>query len=85
MRMSTADRPAPAQEAVFAPGLRVEIRDAEWVIKRADLTSNGISIVLSTHVEDLAAAMLAKKREPKLTDGKRRYRTFGDRMPKRRG
>jgi hypothetical protein len=50
--MSTAERAAPAQEAAFAPGLRVEIRDAEWVIKRADLTSNGTHSLLVTGIPD---------------------------------
>src|ERR1039457_4144424 len=51
--MSTADRPAPAQGAVYAPGLRVEIRDAEWVIKRADLTSSGTYSLLVTGISEL--------------------------------
>lgn len=37
----------------FAPGLRVEIRDAEWVIKRADLTSNGRHALLVTGISEL--------------------------------
>ncbi len=51
--MSTADRPGPAQKAAFAPGLRVEILDAEWVIKRADLTSNGTHSLLGTGISEL--------------------------------
>lgn len=51
--MSTANRLAPAEGAVFAPGLRVEIRDAEWVIKRADLTSSGTHSLLVTGISEL--------------------------------
>jgi superfamily II DNA/RNA helicase len=58
--MSTADRRAPAQEAVFAPGLRVEIRDAEWVVKRADLTSNGTHSLLVTGISELVRGKEAR-------------------------
>jgi ERCC4-related helicase len=58
--MSAADRPAPAQEAVFAPGLRVEIRDAEWVVKRADLTSNGTHSLLVTGISELVRGKEAR-------------------------
>lgn len=51
--MSGLNRPAPAPEATYAPGLRVEIRDAEWVIKRADLTSNGTYSLLVTGISEL--------------------------------
>lgn len=42
-----------SQHEAFAPGLRVEIRDAEWVIKRADLTLNGTHSVLVTGISEL--------------------------------
>jgi hypothetical protein len=58
--MSTANRTAPAQEAVFAPGLRVEIRDAEWVIKRADLTSSGSHSLLVIGISELVRAKEAR-------------------------
>ncbi len=58
--MSIADRPAPAQEAMFAPGLRVEIRDAEWVIKRADLTSSGTYSLLVTGISELVRGKEAR-------------------------
>jgi ERCC4-related helicase len=49
----------PVREA-FAPGLRVEVRDAEWVIKRADLTSNGTHSVLVTGVSELVRGREAR-------------------------
>lgn len=58
--MSTGNRPVPAQEAAFAPGLRVEIRDAEWVIKRADLTSNGFHSLLVTGISELVRGKEAR-------------------------
>ncbi|MBI3681126.1 MAG: DEAD/DEAH box helicase [Acidobacteria bacterium] len=58
--MSTADHPAPARDAVFAPGLRVEIRDAEWVIKRADLTSSGTYSLLVTGISELVRGKEAR-------------------------
>lgn len=58
--MSTADRPAPAQGAVYAPGLRVEIRGAEWVIKRADLTSSGTYSLLVTGISELVRGREAR-------------------------
>jgi len=58
--MSAAERPAPAQDAVFAPGLRVEIRDAEWVIKRADLTSSGTYSLLVTGISELVCGKEAR-------------------------
>src|SRR5260370_28513707 len=58
--MSTADRPARAQEAAFAPGLRVEIRDAEWVIKRADVTSSGTYSLLVTGISELVRGKEAR-------------------------
>src|SRR5262245_53939554 len=57
--MSTASPPAPAQQA-FAPGMRVEIRDAEWVIKRADLTSNGTHSVIVTGISELVRGREAR-------------------------
>src|ERR1035441_2127853 len=59
-RMSTADRPVPAQGAVYAPGLRVEIRDAEWVLKRADLTSSGTYSLLVTGISELVRGKEAR-------------------------
>ena len=47
-------------EAAFAPGLRVEIRDAEWVIKRADLTSNGTHSLLVTGISELVRGKEAR-------------------------
>ena len=38
---------------MYAPGLRVTIRDAEWIIKRADLTSNGTYSLLVTGISEL--------------------------------
>ena len=58
--MSTADRPVPAQGAVYAPGLRVEIRDAEWVLKRADLTSSGTYSLLVTGISELVRGKEAR-------------------------
>src|SRR5262249_16761544 len=58
--MSTANRPAPAQQEVFAPGLRVEIRDAEWVIKSADLTSAGDYSLLVTGISELVRGKEAR-------------------------
>jgi hypothetical protein len=58
--MSTADRPAPARDAVYAPGLRVEIRDAEWVIKRADLTSSGTYSLLVTGISEVVRGKEAR-------------------------
>ena len=40
---------------MYAPGLRVEIRDAEWVIKRADLTSSGTYSLLFTGISEVSA------------------------------
>jgi ERCC4-related helicase len=57
--MSKASSPAPAQQA-FAPGLRVEIRDAEWVIKRADLTSSGTYSVIVTGISELVRGREAR-------------------------
>src|SRR5262245_55327900 len=57
--MSTPSSPMPAQQA-FAPGLRVEIRDAEWVIKRADLTSNGTHAVIVTGFSELVRGREAR-------------------------
>lgn len=58
-RTTLASVPAPAPE-VFAPGLRVEIRDAEWVIKRADLTSNGTHSLLVTGISELVRGREAR-------------------------
>jgi hypothetical protein len=58
--MGTANRAAPAEEAVFAPGLRVEIRDAEWVIKRADLTSSGSHSLLVTGISEIVRGKEAR-------------------------
>lgn len=51
--MSSLNRPSPAPEATYAPGLRVEIRDAEWVVKKADLTPNGFHSLLVTGISEL--------------------------------
>jgi hypothetical protein len=51
--MSSLNHAAPAPEAPYASGLRVEIRDAEWVIKRADLTPNGTYSLLVTGISEL--------------------------------
>ena len=45
---------------MFAPGLRVEIRDAEWVIKRADLTSSGTYSLLVTGISELVRGKEAR-------------------------
>src|SRR5438270_9873888 len=58
--MSTVNRPAPTQGALYAPGLRVEIRDAEWVIKRADLTSNGTHSLLVTGISEIVRGREAR-------------------------
>jgi len=57
--MSTIQRTAPAQEQ-FAPGLRVTIRDAEWIIKRADPTSNGFHSLLVTGISELVRGREAR-------------------------
>ena len=57
--MSTASRPTPAPQAC-APGVRVEIRDAEWVIKRADWTANGTYAVLVTGISELVRGREAR-------------------------
>jgi hypothetical protein len=51
--MSTIKRSGLAEEAVFPPGLRVEIRNAEWGIKRADLTSSGPHALPVTNIPEL--------------------------------
>ncbi|MDD3513632.1 MAG: hypothetical protein PHV21_06485, partial [Synergistaceae bacterium] len=46
----------------FAPGARVEIRDAEWVIRKAELTPNGQALHvtgLSDPVKDRSAIFLS--------------------------
>lgn len=58
--MSIANRLAPAQEAVPTPGLRVEIRDAEWVVKRTDPTSNGYYSLLVTGISELVRGKEAR-------------------------
>ncbi len=59
--MSTLSRGATSQhDAVFAPGLRVTIRDAEWVIKRPDLTSNGTYSLLVTGISELVRGREAR-------------------------
>jgi hypothetical protein len=45
---------------VFAPGLRVEIRDAEWVIKRAGLTSSGTYSLPVTGISELVRGKEAR-------------------------
>ena len=49
-----------SKHEAFAPGLRVEIRDAEWVVKRADLTSNGTHSVLVTGISELVRSREAR-------------------------
>ena len=59
--MSTTNRSAPNQrDEVFAPGLRVTIRDAEWVIKRPDLTSNGTYSLLVTGISEIVRGREAR-------------------------
>src|SRR4051794_28801102 len=59
--MSTISRLAANQrEAVFAPGLRVTIRDAEWVIDRPDLTSNGTYSLQVTGISELVRGRKAR-------------------------
>lgn len=46
----------------FAPGARVEIRDAEWVIRKAEMTPNGQALHvtgLSDPVKDRSAIFLS--------------------------
>ncbi|HEY6342764.1 MAG TPA: DEAD/DEAH box helicase [Bryobacteraceae bacterium] len=50
---------APAPDT-FAPGLRVVIRDAEWVIKRADRTSNGEQSILGAGISELVRGREAR-------------------------
>jgi hypothetical protein len=57
--MSTIQRTAPSQEQ-FASGLRVSIRDAEWIIKRADPTSNGFHSLLVTGISELVRGREAR-------------------------
>ena len=45
---------------MFAPGLRVEIRDAEWVIKSVDPTSTGEHSLLVTGVSELVRGKEAR-------------------------
>lgn len=56
---ASAAGPDSKHEA-FAPGLGLEIRDAEWVIKRADLTSNGTHSVLVTGISELVRSREAR-------------------------
>jgi len=56
--MTTASRPESAP--VYAPGLRVEIRDAEWVVKHADLTSNGTYSLLVSGISELVRGKEAR-------------------------
>lgn len=51
--MSSLNRPSPPLEVAYAPGLRVETRDAEWVVKRADSTPNGSYSLLVTGISEL--------------------------------
>src|SRR5579872_5789958 len=67
-----ADKPATVQEALD-PGLRLEIRDAEWV-KRADLCSNGTHSVLVTDIPELLG-----NRDARFSDRRPRYRSRVDR------
>jgi len=47
-------------DAVYAPGLRVAIRDAEWVIKRSDVTRNGSCSLLVTGISELVRGREAR-------------------------
>src|SRR5271166_687946 len=58
--MATANNPVPGRRAMFAPGLRVEIRDAEWVIKSVDPTSTGEHSLLVTGVSELVRGKEAR-------------------------
>jgi hypothetical protein len=58
-RVSSTTKPVLSQE-VFPPGLQVEIRDAEWVVRRADLTSNGTHSVLVTAISELVRSREAR-------------------------
>jgi superfamily II DNA or RNA helicase len=60
MRQNTNYSSSAAGQRVFAPGLRVLIRDAEWVIKRSDLTSNGSHSVLVSGVSELVRGREAR-------------------------
>jgi hypothetical protein len=58
--MSIFSRPAMRREGAFAPGLRVTIRNAEWIIKRADITSNGTYSLLVTGISELVRGREAR-------------------------
>ena len=40
-RRPRSSRPAPGISAPIAPGSRIEVRDAEWLVRRVDTTSTG--------------------------------------------
>jgi superfamily I DNA/RNA helicase len=58
--MSSVQFATPPKEALFAPGLRVEIRDAEWVIKRADLTSSCSHTLLVIGISEIVRGKEAR-------------------------
>ena len=61
MSASSTPLQSPAkQSAPPAPGLRLEIRDAEWVVKRADPTSNGYYSLLVTGISELVRGREAR-------------------------
>lgn len=60
MALATRAAGPDSKHEAFAPGLRVEIRDAEWVVKRADLTSNGTHSVLVTGISELVRSREAR-------------------------
>ena len=73
----------------FAPGARVEIRDAEWVIRKAEMTPNGQALHvtgLSDPVKDRSAIFLSdledirilRPEDTELVPDRRRTRVVGN-------
>src|ERR1017187_5891770 len=60
MGISTTNSSGSVRRPVFAPGLRVEIRDAEWVIRSVDPTSTGEHSLLVTGISELVRGKEAR-------------------------
>ena len=60
MGISTTNSSGSVRRPVFAPGLRVEIRDAEWVIRSVDPTSTGEQSLLVTGISELVRGKEAR-------------------------
>ena len=57
-RMSSTTKPVLSE--VFPPGLQVKTRDAEWVVTRANLPSNGTHSVLVAAISELVRSHEAR-------------------------